>query len=81
MSVTRDMREAQRLGLVVVNTLQREGADPMQAMAALPFALGAMIAAAAEQGITRPGQSGRLLEHLFKIAEAEAENHLSQGRS
>lgn len=75
-----DIEESRRLGSVVVAALQAEGAQPMQAMAALSFALGAMIASAAELGITKPGQSGGLLEHLFKLTESSAEGHLSQGR-
>lgn len=81
MFIDSDMDEAQRLGSLVVDALKAESPHPLQAMAALSYALGAMIASAAQLGITKPGQSGRLLEHLFKLAEARAENHLSQGNS
>jgi hypothetical protein len=79
MSSFAEIIESKRLASVVVDALKNDPSEahPMQSMAALAFALGAMVASASQLGITKPGQSGKLLDHLFKLAESSAEDHLS----
>ena len=73
-----DIEEAKRFAGVMIGALQDQQppAHPMQAMAAAALALGSMVASASELGITKEGQSGKLLAHLFKIAESGAEEWL-----
>lgn len=58
----------------MVDALKRDhlGLDPMQAVAATAIMLGAMVATLNEIGLTKQGQTGKLLAHLFKIAESTA---------
>lgn len=67
--------EAERLGAKLVTFLQESepGASPVDATAGMAIALGAMIAAMAELGLSKPGRSGAMLQHLFRMAEHRAE--------
>jgi hypothetical protein len=77
-SAADDVRQAKAAAKSVIDALQNRNLHPMEAMAAASFALGAMVAAAAENGISKPGRSGQLLAHLFQLAESAAEEALEQ---
>lgn len=78
MSQSHSFAKAVETAKILVDTLQAQQVAPMEAMAATAIALGSMIAAGASSGITNPGQSGRLLTHLFKIAENQATEGMLQ---
>lgn len=70
--------EAEKIGKLLIDYLQENYPDthPMTATAAMAMALGAMVASMGALGLTKPGRSGHLLDHLFKMAEGAAERGL-----
>lgn len=71
-----DFDGAQFIAGQIAVYLQAEHGDshPMQSTAAVAIALGAMVATLNELGFTKAGQSGKLLKHLFALAEQTAVN-------
>ena len=63
MSDLTGFEEASALAGQIVGYLQADhsGAHPMQATAAVAIALGAMVATLNDMGITKAGQSGKML--------------------